>query len=315
MHGTASDSLIWRSAYGTLSGRTPLAYLSTTVKLKDVRTPTLDKLQSYQGQLGQLSSAITGAPGQHVLVGHSLGGIEARGAYLFTGARPQIAGIITIAATHRGTYLSDNREQVKRFFADVQRRVDDGAKSARFVGMGLDILVATVTTAVFHWNPRLIGPLFASIGTLVAFWPADTDLGLDQLYQLTSLPAVVDQATTSSVIQSLQGDLADAAIPRANIYGQIPPRNAAIRVRASMAGDDFRSTVRKRNRGVTIFKACKVAGYSIIIGSRSARRCSFAAKVLGRVDERWMGFVNGRDANGRPRNIPFDGVVANENSQ
>jgi hypothetical protein len=37
--------------------------------------------------------------------------------------------------------------------------------------------------------------------------------------------------------------------------------------------------------------------------------------VLGRIDEEWMGFVNGYDGAGRARNVPFDGIISNELSR
>lgn len=37
-------------------------------------------------------------------------------------------------------------------------------------------------------------------------------------------------------------------------------------------------------------------------------------KVLKRVDGRWVKYVNGVDAQGNPKDIPFDGVVPNANS-
>ncbi|MDQ6634172.1 MAG: hypothetical protein M3Z10_05370, partial [Gemmatimonadota bacterium] len=73
-------------------------------------------------------------------------------------------------------------------------------------------------------------------------------------------------------------------------------------------------TINQRNDAVGKFRQCKVVGYIMIVTASNARRCSFAAKVLGRVDDEWMGFVNGYDAYGHPRAVPFDGVVSNERS-
>lgn len=319
LHGFYSSGAIWTNTYPALGGQSPVNYLTQRVNLGNPDTPTLDYNQDYATQLGAFTSHLRSLGGQGVLVGHSLGGEEVRSTYLFNSdLQPHISGIITVATPHQGTWLANNSTAAAHFFTDVQRRVDDGGRAAKGVAILWVTLFAAVVTAVFHVSPNIITPLYAGIALFILAYPANTDLGLDQLYQLLGKPTIQDMAVGSATVNSLNANTTDAAIPRANVYATLPSfRNAAIYVKAQFSSDPdgtAASTIHQRDKGMSIFRACKVAGYVIIVGSFNARRCSFAAKALGRVDDEWMGFVNGYDSHGRPRAVPFDGVVSNENS-
>jgi hypothetical protein len=83
--------------------------------------------------------------------------------------------------------------------------------------------------------------------------------------------------------------------------------------------------VKQRDLAMKAFRTCKVIGYGIIVGSGLARKCAYAAKVLGRVDDRWARYVNGTETGtlnfpiavqGQvARRVPFDGIVSNELSR
>jgi hypothetical protein len=277
--------------------------------------PSLAQEQNYAQHLDALQSLLNQQAGPSVLVGHSLGSIEARGDYVLRGDAAHVSALILLAPPHQGTRLADNAVLAAHFFTDVQRRVDDGVRSAKTVGF-VFLLAAAVTATTFHVSPWVVNPLFASLAYMVLQYKADSDLGLDALYQLLAVPAVADLMTNSSTIAALNSNLSDAALPRVNIIATLPSyRNAPILVKASMAGQDPQQTIDQRDAAVKSFKTCKVVGYLMIVTSYQASRCSAAAKVLGRVDEEWMGFVNGYDGAGHPRNVPFDGIISNELSR
>jgi hypothetical protein len=83
-----------------------------------------------------------------------------------------------------------------------------------------------------------------------------------------------------------------------------------------MDDDDahFDHMVTLRNLAQEFFSTCKWMGYVTVINWTSGRRCAYARKTLGRLDERWAKYVNGWDANGNARYVPFDGIVPNERS-
>jgi len=73
---------------------------------------------------------------------------------------------------------------------------------------------------------------------------------------------------------------------------------------------------------VKLFKGCKKINYLMVFRIEAARRCSYAARVLGRIDDRWTRYVNGTESKPGflfpievPRDVPFDGIVSNERSR
>jgi hypothetical protein len=127
----------------------------------------------------------------------------------------------------------------------------------------------------------------------------------------------------SAAVQSLQST-ADAAIPRANVYGSIPYRNAVLRVLYSIQDSDavIADRIGNRNDAAKLFKWCKRAGYATVVMSKQARDCSLAGKALANIDDRWARYVNGTETKTFAfgitrqvaRQIPFDGIVSNERS-
>lgn len=304
--GFGSGPEIWTMGYSDLYGATPPNYLSQSVVLQTVGLPNTDARVRYSEQIANLASFL-GAGGTHVLVGHSLGAMVSRGAYInYPGVRANVAGIITVSAPHQGAPLADNANQATAFFADVQRRVNDGIGAIR-----AEATVVAVVAAVAGQ------PLFVAIGAFVVDKSSGQTIDLGNVTTLAKIPAIADLSPSSAAVQSLNANTADAQIPRANIYATIPSKNAAIRIKYSLDNNDagFNAAVSAKNKAVTAFKVCKYVGYATIILGSKGRKCAYAAKVLQRIDERWAFFVNGPDQYGRTRDIPFDGIVPNERSR
>ncbi|MGI8546778.1 MAG: SprB repeat-containing protein [Gemmatimonadaceae bacterium] len=286
---------------------TPPDYLARTIVLDSVGYAPVSDSLTYPQLVGRLSGYLSWG-GRHVLVAHSLGSLVSRGTYInYPDVRPNIAAIIAVAAPHQGAPLADNAVAAVNFFVDVQRRVNDGLGAANVT---FEIL------SLFSIPSPGAHAFFATIASLVLWKTAGQDVDLGDVVNIPKVPALPDLSPSSSAIQMLNQRTDDAAIPRANIYGTIPFQNAAFRLKYSNEDKDadFSGAVTDRNRAVVIFKACKYFGYATIVLGGQARRCAYAAKVLQRVDERWTGYVNGRDGNGRPRYVPFDGIVPNERS-
>lgn len=318
LNGFGTDSTIWTGLYRDLSGVRPPTYLGNYAELGEIHNPDVNRKLSYGGQTAQISSFFTS--GSHVLVAHSLGSLVARGVYLdYPGVRPNISGIVATVAPHQGTPMAANAERLSAFMADVQRRVNDAVASIRMAASITPFLYFTggaAWVAFGHW--MLAGWSFITAAASVVFWIGASEgeyVNFDQLRDMTRAPARIDLIPNSPALQSLNR-FDDGSIPRANIYGTIPIKNAAIRLQQSLIDKDheFDAAVKRRDAGVSGFKKCKYAGYATIVLARTGRRCSYARKVLQRLDDRWTRYVNGADASGRPRMVPFDGVVPNDHS-
>jgi pimeloyl-ACP methyl ester carboxylesterase len=307
LNGFASDSLIWTRATYELQ-TSPVSYLGAAIPLGMVRNPNVNKALRYSQHLQAIAPVIS-AGGEHVLVGHSLGSLVARGLYIHRPeTRPHIKGILAIAALHQGAPLADNAQQAVNFFVDVQRRVDDGARAIT--------IQAFVLWVISYYSPDPWRAIFSNIAMFFLQAAQGETFELGDLLNIPKVPAIRDLSPDSSAVQGL-ARFDDASIPRANVYGTIPFKHAAIRVGLSGRGRDrdFASTVDSFNTGLIAFTACKYIGYATIVLGRTGRACAYARKVMKRVDERWVRYVNGTDGYGRPKYVPFDGVVPNERSR
>jgi hypothetical protein len=300
--GFGSGPEVWSMGYSDLSGLTPSSYLSRSIDLRTVGFANVSDSLRYTDLVGRVA-AFVGSGGQHVLVAHSLGALDARGAYINNaGVRPNISAIIAVAAPHEGAPLSDNATQALAFFGDVQRRVNDGLNAAAVPLDVVGLFLPPGGTAVW-------------VG-FISFILSGNQVDLGNLLSLPKIPALPDLSPSSAAVQSLDTHMDDASIPRANIIGTIPFKNAAFRIKYSLNNDDedFSGAVKKRNAAVVMFKFCKYIGYATIVLGSQGRKCAYAVKVLERVDERWALYVNGADSRGNPKYVPFDGVVPNERS-
>jgi hypothetical protein len=292
-------------------GATPPSYLSSAVVLGTPGYPNLNIQARYSEQIVNLGSFVNAARGQHVLLGHSLGSLISRGTYNDNpSASAHIAGIVAIAAPHQGTVLADSAITVRNFFGDVQRRINGAIP-------GVLIEAAVLSWLVSYSVDNVAAGVYLYVAVVGLVYKYGDALDLTNLYSLLKVPALRDLSPTSPAIDSLNRYFSDSQIQRANIYGSIPIQNAAIRVLYSTINRDadFPTGVALYNKAIALFKSCKYVGYATILGWQSGRNCGFAVKVLRRIDERWTRYVNGADAYGNARLIPFDGIVSNERSR
>lgn len=306
LNGFASDSTIWTTGYYDLSSKTAPIYLGGSIALRTVGYPRVGPGLRYDQQVASVAPFFV-AGTQHAVVTHSLGGLVARGIYVDSSrTRPSIAAIVTTVAPHQGTPLADNADEALRFFRDVQRRVNDAIVSIQ-ISAGLVGFFSYFAPSARTFMMFLSYFIIANSGEYIE---------LGDVANLARVPALPDLSPGSVAMQRLNANRDDAVLPRANIYGTIPFKNAVIRLQSSLRDEDryFEQAVRDRNAGVAAFKTCKFLGYATIVFSRTGRRCSYARKVLRRVDDRWVKYVNGLDAYGRLRFVPFDAVVPNERS-
>ncbi len=310
LHGFASGPGIWTRSYPDIQS-TPPNYLRLQVDLRGVSTPNLDSTVAYAQQVVNLANALRG--GRHVLPSHSLGSMVARGTYIDSAARrPNIAGIIAIAPLHQGAPLADNYTQAKSFFADAQRRIEEGLDAVRSEAQVLNFLF-------WNWvaeDPTVQGIGIALVSIGIQRFPGQV-INFSNINAFGNVPAFNDLKVNSAAVMHLNSRTDDAAIPRANLYGTIPHRNAALRVLYSSLNKDseFEAAVVRRNQAVSLFKGCRLFGYATIVMIGSGRRCGFAVRVLGRIDDRWVKYVNGSDQYGQAKVIPFDGIVPNERAR
>lgn len=307
LNGFASDSTIWTTSYSDIS-TTPPSYLGQAVVLRTVDYANVNDSLTYTQQLARLAPFFVSGT-QHVLVGHSLGSLVARGLYInYPGIQPEITGIVAVAGPHQGAPIVDNFVTAQHFLVDMQRRVNDALNAA-----------AVVFPVAFALGGTLLGPATFGPGTGIAGYilgvlldsqnPGSQNIGLDSLWKLQHAPAFADLSPSSSTIQMLNANAADAAIPHANIYGYIPRRSAALRIAASYQNNDAELTelVSRKDKGISLFKFCKYVGYATIVLSKKARQCAYGVKVLERLDDRWALYVNGTTST----SILNDGIVPN----
>ncbi|HWL40465.1 MAG TPA: hypothetical protein VNO75_09520, partial [Gemmatimonadaceae bacterium] len=146
----------------------------------------------------------------------------ARGTYIdVADTRPNVAGIIAIAALHQGAPLADNFISLRNFLGDLQRRLEGGQAAIRAEAP----IVLFVTMAI---------GAFQGFGFALMSWIIDAASGeivdLSSFRAFGSYDALVDLSPNSTAVLNLRSNTGDAAIPRANIYGTIPHKHAALRL-------------------------------------------------------------------------------------
>ncbi len=272
LHGFNGSPASWL-AFGTPTALGQQVFLGANGYL----APQLAGTQTINFQRGQLRDTLNYYGGAEVLVGHSMGGLVARAALQSNGSN--IAGIITVGTPHEVTLLANNASNIVPFFSDVQRRVSDAYWAVDATLFGL-----------LHF---FVSNDFPKISQLAALFDPNS-------------PAIKDLRTDSPTIGTL--DQQYDWVPHANVYGVIPTRNAVLRVAQSLQNDDagFDGIVSRKSFSKSAFKSCKYIGYVLIVTSATARKCAWADKVLGRMDDQWATWVNGS-----PSEQPFDGVVSN----
>src|SRR5262245_9507104 len=90
IHGLASGPESWQDAAGRLGQALAISYVIPELEWKHTYESQTNELETDQPEV---------APGPHLAVGHSNGGVIAR---LWARQRP-LSGIVTIGTPHRGT--------------------------------------------------------------------------------------------------------------------------------------------------------------------------------------------------------------------
>lgn len=309
LHGFASSDAIWTTPFPGLGNLSVIDYLSQHLDLREVWHPSFPGIEpTFPTEWTSVRSSIIAKGGRHALVGHSVGGMVARYAYFADGdaaARPNIAGIVTLATPHQGAILADSALKMGAFINDLNRRIDDAKPY-------LEVAAVIVATAV----GGTIGILVASNNRPQP--PAAGSSGAD-LLRTAVLPAL---QTTSSAVQALNANGPDAAIPRANIVARLDNNKfMPLKVLAGATGESEKHVIDNFQKARSWFHGCKIFYYATILGTPAGRKCGWAERVMGRLDETWQRYSNGSTPVvilGRvihvPRNIPTDGVVPNERS-
>ena len=312
VHGFASSREIWTEPRAEL-GASTRDYVGARVPLGRVLLPAYPVTARYDSALANVSRYVYYPAGRHVLVGHSLGALTARGAYLgLTGVAPDqaaavragIAGIIAVAAPHRGAPIADNADAAKGMLLDTQRRVNDALAAAK---VPIALWTFLVGSAAGGTGAGLFGGTAAFV--LIDKEVGNQRISVDDVARLTTVPSLLDLGPQDAAITRLNASTADAAIPRANIVGRIPTKHALLRLQETMNGTPYADQVEKLRKARLLFHGCKYVGYYTLVMSRTARRCGFALRVLDRVDDSWVRYTIGNG--GRS----FDGVVPTERSE
>jgi pimeloyl-ACP methyl ester carboxylesterase len=316
LHGYASSGAIWTSTSRWL-GASPRDYLARAVVLRMPHNPSFDSnlpLADWRAAYAD-SLAIIGS--RHAAVGHSLGVLLARSAYLSTSSgRASIGGIVAVAAPHQGTILADSAGKLRNYFADLQRRLDDVE-----VSLGIfRVLLRLVTYVAGSGSVR--GTLASElIYTLIDRNVRFSGPSLDGAKLVPILTVLNDMKPGSATIAQLNSDLADAAIPRANVTARIGLQHAGPKVFAALLNIEEAEVISEVNRGKRSLRKCKRVLWVTIIGIPASVTCGRAEALLKRLDDTYGRYVNGSQlrcfASGRvcvnvARDLPFDGVVSNE---
>ena len=127
-----------------------------------------------------------------------------------------------------------------------------------------------------------------------------------------STAAAGDLRPTSTAIQQLGAARADGALPRANVRGEIPYRNAVWYVLASADRDEGRTAnayIGARTFVKSYAKTCKHVAYATILFWAQGRECAKLDRAISQIDNEYLGAVNGRAPSGRPLLGAFDGFI------
>jgi pimeloyl-ACP methyl ester carboxylesterase len=279
LHGFNSNPGAWTS-----TGTPEILGASVILGAHGYHAPKTDSSATINTQRDQFRTILNSYADREVLIGHSMGGLVARATYIANAT--YVAGIVTVATPHEGTLLANNTPQIVAWLNDIRTRLGDAMAILGYPG-----------------RQRVDDLLLGGFATVQQFAQAKFGIGS---------PAVTDLRTDSPTISSLDAHTADA-VPHANVYGTIAFKNTLFRL-ANPDETSFQNALHQRNLALSFVKACRDIGYGTIILHSAGRRCSYAYHVLTRIDGHWSRWVNGTNANGTDRYVPFDGVVPNERS-
>jgi hypothetical protein len=315
LHGYASSGNIWTQRSPWL-GYSPSDYLALRVAIKTPHYPTFDSKTRLTVWRDQYSNLLAGVGGGHASVGHSTGALLARSTYMFApNGRSHIRGIVAVAAPHQGTHLADSAEKLRNFYVDVQRRIDDVERALGIFHVLLRL--STYSMGALGVGGAIFGELlYEVIGRATQFDPVN----LDMAKFVPIEEAIHDLKPASANVSQLNSNVADAAIPRANVTARIPLKNAALKVAAAGLGVEEAEIINTVNKGKRKLRKCKRVLWMTIIGIHASVVCGRAEALLKRVDDTYGRYVNGSQRRcflgglcaNVARDVPFDGVVSSE---
>ena len=302
-HGFGADRKSWTKPQPNLNGLAPWVYLQNRVVLHTVTIPDLDRQNTFDQQKAIAVATIAGST-RNVLVGHSMGSLIARAT--FFDQPSNVAGIVAIAPPHQGVILADSAAAVAYWVTGMQDRINAGKAAIKSTFL----------------NIALVTQLWAVYG--LVSWEVDHSPVLDVslVSGLPKLPALAALKQTSPTIDSLNRTFADSTVARVNITGRIPHKDALVRLAAAQVGADEVEMIHQVGRARAAFNGCRAIGYMTIVNIPNARRCGWAYRQLGSIDERWSRHTVGSRTVSvgafsvqLPKvELTFDGVVPNANS-
>lgn len=109
----------------------------------DVAVPRFGAIASVETRAAQLAGVIRAMPGDKVnVIGHSMGGVDARVAIARFGAGDRVASLTTVASPHRGTPLADLSPFFREKNGNSKKKEDSPARAARRPPGAIGALVA-----------------------------------------------------------------------------------------------------------------------------------------------------------------------------
>jgi hypothetical protein len=291
-----------------LGNRSTIDYLSQYVDLKSVWHPSFPgKEPTFAYEWMSVRDTLSTRQGQHVLVGHSMGGMIARYVYLSApDIQQNVAGIITVATPHQGAIMADSAEKLGYYIQVMQDRIS-AAKP------WLEVAAVIIVDATF-------GIIY---GLLILDNNAPHLEGGTSGQDFLESKGLPSLRTTSGEVSTLNNGNADAAVPRANIVGRLTSNKyMALRIAATSRGRDEQSFIDNFNKAKAWFTACKWFYKATVIGLNPGKKCGMAARTMDHLNEMWQRYSSGttckmlmnRCALIVARDVPSDGIVPNERS-
>ena len=265
--------------------------------LKAVRAPSLSSTQPVAIQADELRSYQNGYlwfSDSTILVGHSMGGLTSRAAYLANPAN--IVGIVTVATPHQGSPIAVGGQRFTRHMGLVVART-------------VRAIVGFATYLPF--SGPTVRHILSDHGTI-----SDLVVAEINTRNAASSPGAADLRPASATIQSLSAARADGVLPRANVVGEIPYRHAVWYVLASAQRNEGLASgyIRTRTTVKSFAKTCKHVAYATIILWAQGRECAKLDRAISQIDNEYLGAVNGRAPSGRPLIGANDGLVPQSHS-
>lgn len=250
--------------------------LGTPIVNSDPGDPTV------AARVAALRATLDLASSNAVLIGHSMGGVVARKAYLSNSSK--IAGIVTLSSPIRGAPIASSGPAIRSLTRAAGRSIS---------GSLLPILDNNVLVRL----------------TLNAIVNNYVNATLDGYFDLAGLnTAGAQDLRTSSTVITSQQDLPDP-LPHANVLGQVPTRHAMLRLAASLQYNEslYPYYARLWDKGESTTRKCSLARFAMFVNpvlGYIGHNCRTAYKILAKADGQWY-----RLTRTPSDHAPFDGFI------